>query len=92
MQYLNTSKARYGSETPWALSPDAKQPPQQFWWGSKKKHNLGISTTVRIINKFLSKSQKKLNLAIFNVITFDINKRNRRWMATVYVWDKFLGV
>ena len=31
MQYLNTSKARYGSETPWALSPDAKQPPQQFW-------------------------------------------------------------
>ena len=31
MQYLNISKARYGSETPWALSPDAKQPPQQFW-------------------------------------------------------------
>ena len=31
MQYLNTSKARYGSETPWALSPDAKQPPKQFW-------------------------------------------------------------
>ena len=35
MQYLNTLEARFGSWTPWALSPDAKPLPQWFWWASK---------------------------------------------------------